>query len=105
MSREIINRMYERSMDPEDPGLTTFFLSRLASITARHAEESSPTNRRILGQAAFSVYLDCLDLGLGAEARTITDTYKIEPNHPSNGQVLQDPMDDDFYANKFPPSM
>jgi hypothetical protein len=53
-----------------DPCLPWFFLERLASLVARQAA-ASPTERRALGLAAFSVFLDCLDLGLGAEAHAI----------------------------------
>ena len=54
-----------------DPGLPEFFLGRLASLVARQAAAVSPTERQALGVAAFSVFLDCLDLGLGEEAHAI----------------------------------
>ena len=54
-----------------DPCLPWFFLERLASLVARQAAAASPTERRALGLATFSVFLDCLDLGFGAEAHAI----------------------------------
>ncbi len=54
-----------------DPGLPAFFLGRLAVLAARQAAAASPAERQALGLATFSVFLDCLDLGLGAEAHAI----------------------------------
>ncbi len=59
------------------PGLPEFFLGRLASLLARQAAAASPTERTALAWAAFSVYLDCLDLGLEREARQL-----IGQRHP-----------------------
>jgi hypothetical protein len=59
-----------------DPGLPAFFLGRLASMVARQLATASPTERRALGEAIFSVYLDCLDLGLGSEAQAIVDQLR-----------------------------
>ncbi len=59
-----------------DPGLPTFFLGRLASMVARQLATASPTERHALGEAIFSVYLDCLDLGLGNEAQAIVDQLR-----------------------------
>jgi hypothetical protein len=56
-----------------DPGLPEFFLGQLASLVARQAATKSPAERLALGEAAFSVFLDCLDLGLGEEARAIVE--------------------------------
>ena len=54
-----------------DPTLPEFFLDRLASLAARQAASASATERAARRIALFSVYLDCLDLGLGDEARAI----------------------------------
>ena len=61
-----------------DPGLPDFFLGRLASLLARQAAAVSPTERQALGVAAFSVFLDCLDLGLGEEAQAIMGQLRAE---------------------------
>jgi len=53
------------------PGLPEFFLGRLAALLARQAAAASPAERTALARAAFSVYLDCLDLGLEREARRL----------------------------------
>ena len=60
-----------------DPCLPWFFLERLASLVVRQAA-ASPTERQALGLATFSVFLDCLDLGLVAQARELL------------GQLLED---------------
>jgi hypothetical protein len=70
----------ERATDlalERDPGLPAFFLGRLASLVARQ-RAASPSERRVRGKAIFSVYLDCLDLGLGAEARAIVGPLRAE---------------------------
>jgi hypothetical protein len=55
-----------------DPELPAFFLGRLASVVAHHAITTDPKERAALGEAAFSIFLDCLDLGLSEEAHAIT---------------------------------
>ena len=62
-----------------DPDLHRFFLGRLASLAARHAASVSSQERTALSTAMFSIYLDCLDLGLGAEAQTILAQFRNEP--------------------------
>jgi hypothetical protein len=59
-----------------DPGLPEFFLGRLASLVARHLATVSPTERKALREAILSVYLDCLDLGLGGEAQAIVEPLR-----------------------------
>ncbi len=54
-----------------DPNLHAYFLGRLASLATRQAASASPKERAALSVAMFSIYLDCLDLGLGAEAQAI----------------------------------
>jgi hypothetical protein len=61
-----------------DPGLPGFFLGHLASLVARQAATASPTERAALGVAAFAVFLDCLDLGLGSEAQAIMGQLRDE---------------------------
>jgi len=54
-----------------DPELPAFFLHRLASLVARQAAAVNPAERAALGAATFSVFLDCLDLGLEEQAQAI----------------------------------
>ena len=61
-----------------DPDLPAFFLGQLASLVARQAAAVSPTERTALGVAAFAVFLDCLDLGLGEQAHAIVDQLRDE---------------------------
>jgi hypothetical protein len=61
-----------------DPNLPSFFLGRLASLATRQAASASPKERAALSVAMFSIYLDCLDLGLGAEAQTIMGGLRHE---------------------------
>ncbi len=62
-----------------DTDLAAFFLGRLASLIARQAAASSPSERVVLTQAAFSIFLDCQDLGLGDEAQAILAQFRAEP--------------------------
>jgi hypothetical protein len=61
-----------------DPGLPAFFLGRLAAMVDRQLAAVAPAERKTLGEAIFSVYLDCLDLGLEAEARIIVGRLREE---------------------------
>jgi hypothetical protein len=61
-----------------DPNLPSFFLGRLASLATRQAASASPKERAALSVAMFSIYLDCLDLGLGAEAQEIISGLRQE---------------------------
>jgi hypothetical protein len=61
-----------------DPDLPRFFLGRLAALVARQAAAVSPRERTALGVAAFSVFLDCPDLGLGEQARAIVGQLRDE---------------------------
>lgn len=54
-----------------DPSIPDFFLGRLAAIVARQAAVTSPAERMTLSIAAFSIFLDCLNLGLGDRAVAI----------------------------------
>lgn len=51
--------------------LDFFFLQRLASLIERQDAARTDWERALLAQAAFSTYLDCLDLGLGETADRI----------------------------------
>ena len=62
-----------------DPGLSAFFLGRLASLVDRQAAAVNPMERALLGRAVFSVYLDCLDLGLGEQAQALIGQLRDEP--------------------------
>ena len=59
-----------------DPQLPEFFLGRLKSLVARQAVEANSTERIELCVAAFAVFLDCLDLGFGEEARAILGLHR-----------------------------
>ena len=63
-----------------DDALARFFLERLSELTARQDAAASTPERTALAQAAFSTYLDCLDLGLGEEARRILARERTESN-------------------------
>lgn len=55
-----------------DPtALDFYFLQRLASLVERQDAARTEWERTLLAQAAFSTYLDCLDLGLGETAGRI----------------------------------
>lgn len=54
-----------------DPPLATFFLDRLASLARRRDSALDARQRVALARCTFSVFLDCHDLGLGAEATAI----------------------------------
>jgi hypothetical protein len=61
-----------------DPGLPEFLLGRLAALVARQAAAVGPAERVALGVAASSVFLDCLDLGIGEEAHAIVGQLRGE---------------------------
>jgi hypothetical protein len=54
-----------------DPTLPEFFLGQLASLATRQAASPSPKEQAALSVVMFSLYLDCLDLGVGTEAQRI----------------------------------
>jgi len=62
-----------------DADLDNFFLGRLATLVARLAATSSPSERVMLSQAAFSILLDCQDLGLDEQAQAILAQFRAEP--------------------------
>lgn len=53
------------------PTLPEFFLGQLASLATRQAASSSPKEQAALSVAMFSLFLDCVDLGVGTEAQRI----------------------------------
>lgn len=61
-----------------DHDLHRFFLGRLVSLASRQASSTDAKERAALGVATFSVFLDCLDLGLGAEAHAIIGRFRNE---------------------------
>ncbi|HET8625812.1 MAG TPA: hypothetical protein VFL91_00220 [Thermomicrobiales bacterium] len=63
-------RSWAERVERDEPDLAAFFLGRLAALLARQAA-ASPAERAALARAAFSVYLDCRDLGLEREARRL----------------------------------
>lgn len=63
--------------------LDHFFLGRLATLVARQVAAVSPAERAALSHAAFSTLLDCIDLGLDAEARAIMAQLRATPAVPA----------------------
>ena len=59
-----------------DPDLAGFFLDRLEALAFRLELNPDPRVRVALSRAAFSVYLDCLHLGLETEATKIVDQVR-----------------------------
>jgi hypothetical protein len=53
------------------PGLCDLFLERLVTLAIREAATAQPGERRALGEALFSTFLDCTDLGLAEQAYRI----------------------------------
>ena len=56
-----------------DLDLATFFLDRLEMLTFRLETARDPRSRSAFSNAAFSVFLDCVDLGLELEARRLLE--------------------------------
>lgn len=52
-------------------GLEFAFLQRLASLVQRQDRTHDEQERTVLAHAAFSTYLDCVELGQGDEAERI----------------------------------
>lgn len=52
-------------------GLEFAFLQRLASLVQRQDRVGDEQERTVLAHAAFSTYLDCVELGQGDEAERI----------------------------------
>jgi hypothetical protein len=52
-------------------GLQFAFLQRLASLVQRQDRAGDGQERTVLAHAAFSTYLDCVELGQGDEAERI----------------------------------
>ncbi len=52
-------------------GLEFAFLQRLASLVQRQDRMGNEQERTVLAHAAFSTYLDCVELGQGDEAERI----------------------------------
>lgn len=52
-------------------GLEFAFLQRLASLVQRQDRAGDEQERTVLAHAAFSTYLDCVELGQGDEAERI----------------------------------
>ncbi|HET7042948.1 MAG TPA: hypothetical protein VFI13_13095 [Gemmatimonadales bacterium] len=62
-----------------DPELADFFLGRLEGLVARQMSARTPQESTALAQMAFAVFLDCLDLGLGEQARCILGCLQVDP--------------------------
>ncbi len=61
------------SPTPVRTDLDDFFLDRLRSLVTRQRGALTPAERTTLSIATFSIFLDCLDLGLKAEAQALLD--------------------------------
>ena len=61
-------RLWAAPVVDAHPGLHDFFLGRLIAFAIRQAVTEHPGERRLLGGAVFSTFLDCLDLGLAEQA-------------------------------------
>ncbi len=61
-----------------DPDLAAFFLDRLEMLTFRLQTAGDQRSRTAYSIAAFSVFLDCIDLGLELEARRIVGRLRAE---------------------------
>ena len=61
-----------------DPELSAFFLDRLGELVRRQIAAPTAHERVALAQAAFAIYLDCLDLGLAEEAGSILACLRVE---------------------------
>jgi len=59
-----------------DPDLAAFFLARLDMLAFRLESARDETARAAYSAAAFSVFLDCRDLGLALEARRILERLR-----------------------------
>ena len=59
-----------------DPDLACFFLDRLDALTFRLETARDQRSRTAYSAAVFSVFLDCLDLGLEPEARRILERVR-----------------------------
>jgi hypothetical protein len=55
------------------PDLEGFFLGRLASLLVRQVTAVSLDERQLLGRDILATFLDCMDLGLGAQACALLD--------------------------------
>ena len=69
-------------VERDEPDLAAYFLGRLAALLTRQAAAASPATRAALARAAFSVYLDCRDLGLEREARRLLARPRVTPAVP-----------------------
>lgn len=61
-----------------DPDLAAFFLGRLEVLVVQQLTAPTLPERTALAQVAFAIFLDCLDLGLGEEARAILGGLHVE---------------------------
>ena len=61
-------RLWAAPVVDAHPGLHDFFLGRLIAFAIRQAVTEHPDQRRMLGGAVFSTFLDSLDLGLAEQA-------------------------------------
>lgn len=71
MAEDDLVRQPEERAARGPTSLEFFFLQRLASLVMRQDATRNEQERLTLAQAAFSTYLDCVSLGLDAEADAI----------------------------------
>lgn len=69
-----------------DPALAAFFLDRLATLVRRRGAAIDARQRTALARSTFSVFLDCRDLGLGAQAAAIVERGAVAL--PPRGSAL-----------------
>lgn len=77
-----------REKEGKYSSLQSFFLRRLNKLLQLRQEQSSQLNGdglRLLDQAIFSTYCDCVDLGVGAKAQKLIHQQTVSSqNRPDN---------------------
>lgn len=63
-----------------DPGVPNFLLGRLATLVTRQTATASESEREALGLEIFAAFLDCTDIGFGAQAQAIVEQLHPEPS-------------------------
>lgn len=61
------------TIEPMNDLLASFFLRRLSSLVVRQDRATTHQEQLALAHAAFSTYLDCVELGLEDAARRILE--------------------------------
>lgn len=89
--QEALNNDFQdilREKEDKYSSLQSFFLRRLSRLLQLRQEQSSQLNGdglRLLDQAIFSIYCDCVDLDVGAEAQKVIQQLTVSSqNRPDN---------------------